>query len=226
MTVPRMIEARVARPMATSASLAAVLLSLAVALALSLCGFHLATLQVKCAWADEPDTSAVETPDGGNTVNLNQLPDSSFLYDTDIATLTDADSYHDTQTVQVRGQAVGDLIADESDPTKCWVTLQELEDRPNAVVSVIMTREQATIIDQLGRYGMMGTTLQVKGTFHLDCVDHQGLTDIHADEVLALEKGYPMPKDVHPVLLSLLGLCAALALALYLAYRYRLDRSK
>lgn len=123
-----------------------------------------------------------------NLVNLHQLPDSSFIYDTLIADLATADSYLNNQTVQVVGEAVGDRITAEFDSAYCWVALQSL-DAPYSQISVYMTRTQADPIDVFGVYGARGTTLQVRGTFHLACPDHQGLTDLHADSVTVVQKG-------------------------------------
>ena len=49
------------------------------------------------AHADEP-------AEGDNAVNTQQLPDSSFIYDTSIVDLSGADAYYDNQTVQVTGR--------------------------------------------------------------------------------------------------------------------------
>lgn len=47
----------------------------------------------QAAFADEP-------AEGDNAVNVTQLPDSSFIYDTSITDLITADTYYDKQTVQ------------------------------------------------------------------------------------------------------------------------------
>ena len=39
-----------------------------------------------------------------------------------------------------------------------------------------MTSETAARIDTFGAYGKTGTTLQVRGTFHLVCPEHEGLS--------------------------------------------------
>ena len=57
----------------------------------------------QAAFADEP-------AEGDNAVNVTQLPDSSFIYDTSITDLSTADTYYDKQTVQVTGEVVGDRI--------------------------------------------------------------------------------------------------------------------
>ena len=73
------------------------------------------------AWADEGQESSKPN----NHVYVNQLSDSSFLYQTTIADLAQADSYYEGQTVLVQGEAVGDRINDEMQPDNCWVTLQD-----------------------------------------------------------------------------------------------------
>lgn len=134
------------------------------------------------------DNSAAE-----NVVNPQQLPDSSFIFDTNIADLSSADSYFDKQTVQVVGEAVGDSIAVEGDPDHKWITLMSQDADSNASISVYMTNEQAERIDAFGRYGSTGTMLQVRGTFYLVCPEHNGLTDLHASHVSVVEKGKHHP---------------------------------
>ncbi len=172
------------------------------------------------AWADEPETSS------DNTVNTNQLPDSSFLYDVPISELTTADSFHDQQTVQVKGEVVGDLIADESDASRCWVSLQELDTEVPAVVSLYMTREFAKQIDAFGHYGQQGTTLQVMGTFHLACSDHQGLSDIHVETVSVVASGKTINNEASSILFSLAWIFPLVGVLLVLYYRHRNEQER
>lgn len=123
-----------------------------------------------------------------NLVNPQQLPDSSFIYDTLIADLATADSYLDGQTVQVTGEAVGDSIRAGLDEENRWITLQAV-DGSYAQITVYMTAEAADRVDTFGAYGKTGTTLQVRGTFNLACAEHEGLTDLHANHVSVVEKG-------------------------------------
>lgn len=125
--------------------------------------------------------------DDSNLVNPQQRPDSSFIYDSSIADLSNADSYYDKQTVQITGEAVGDII--DAGDGMAWVTLSETSNSSNASVAVLMTRESASHIDTLGRYGTTGTMLQVRGVFHLACSEDQGLSDVHATSVAVVAKG-------------------------------------
>ena len=73
------------------------------------------------AHADEP-------AEGDNAVNTQQLPDSSFIYDTSIVDLSGADAYYDNQTVQVTGEVIGDSIRAGVSGRHRWITLSSQGD--------------------------------------------------------------------------------------------------
>lgn len=182
------------------------------------CVLAVVLLCTSVAWADEGQESSKPN----NHVYVNQLSDSSFLYQTTIADLAQADSYYEGQTVFVQGEVVGDRINDEMQPGNCWVTLQDDDPANPSVVSVFMTMEQAKNIDTYGSYGVTGTMLQVRGTFHLDCREHQGMSDIHVEEVSALAAGSESKPGMDPKLfgLGIVSVLAGLALlALYQSKR-------
>ena len=139
----------------------------------------------QAAFADEP-------AEGDNAVNVTQLPDSSFIYDTSITDLSTADTYYDKQTVQVTGEVVGDRIT-AGDGRHCWLQLASPSD--SSTVSVYLTNESADKVDTYGTYGRKGTTLQVRGTFNLACPDHDGVSDLHAQVVTVTEKGKATPDE-------------------------------
>lgn len=139
----------------------------------------------QAAFADEP-------AEGDNAVNVTQLPDSSFIYDTSITDLSTADTYYDKQTVQVTGEVVGDRIT-AGDGRHCWLQLASPSDW--STVSVYLTNESADKVDAYGAYGRKGTTLQVRGTFNLACPDHDGASDLHAQVVTVTEKGKATPDE-------------------------------
>ena len=130
---------------------------------------------------------ADEQAEGDNVVNTQQLPDSSFIYDTSIVDLSTADSYYDNQTVQVTGEVVGDSIRAGLSGRHRWITLSA--PGASATISVYMRNESAAKIDTFGEYGSTGTTLQVRGTYHLGCADHEGLSDLHAEAVSVVKAG-------------------------------------
>ena len=125
-------------------------------------------------------------------MNVTQLPDSSFIYDTSITDLSTADTYYDKQTVQVTGEVVGDRIT-AGDGRHCWLQLASPSD--SSTVSVYLTNESADKVDTYGAYGRKGTTLQVRGTFNLACPDHDGVSDLHAQVVTVTEKGKATPDE-------------------------------
>lgn len=164
--------------------------------------------------------------DDENLVNPQQRPDSSFIYDTSIAALSEADAYYDNQTVQVVGEVVGDSIREGMDGRHRWITLMAIEKGVDATVSVYMTAEQAAKIDTFGKYGATGTKLQVRGTFHLVCSEHEGLTDLHADIVTVVDKG-KLHEDAFDVNALVPGAVAvALGLVLLGVFYYLRERQR
>ena len=83
------------------------------------------------AHADEP-------AEGDNAVNTQQLPDSSFIYDTSIVDLSGADAYYDNQTVQVTGEVIGDSIRAGVSGRHRWITLSSQGDSATISVSMVL----------------------------------------------------------------------------------------
>lgn len=164
--------------------------------------------------------------DDDNVVDEQQLPDSSFVYDTSIMALAGANSSFDNQTVQVVGEVIGDSIREGLDNRHKWITLAANEKDSTSTVSVSMTAEQAAKIDTYGKYGTTGTKLQVRGTFHLVCTEHEGLTDLHADIVTVVEKGkhHEDEFDVNAFVPG--AIATALGLALMGVFYYLRERQR
>lgn len=145
----------------------------------------IAVSNVALAWAADDE----------NRVNPQQRPDSSFIYDTEISALNSADTFYDNQTVQVVGEAVGDVINADLDGSHKWINLSSEEQGNTYSVAVYLTGSAASRIDTYGRYGAKGTELQVRGTFHLVCPEHEGVTDIHASVVSVVDSGSRHPDE-------------------------------
>lgn len=162
--------------------------------------------------ADAPGGASRVDDDPTNRVDPTQRSDSSFIYDTNIASLAKTAALYNDQTVQVIGEAIGDIIADETDANLVWVSLTSVDGNESASISVLMTKAQSQRIDALGRYGVRGTILQVRGIYHQACSEHEGLSDVHADHVAVVEKGVVSPdvfdvRDFVPgILLVVVGL--------------------
>ncbi|MCI2240958.1 hydrolase [Adlercreutzia faecimuris] len=172
------------------------------------------------AWAAEGD----EAGPGDNAVNPQQMPDSSFIYDTSIADLYSADSYLNNQTVQVVGEVIGDRINAEFNAPNCWIALQAV-DGSGADIPVFTTKVATKAIDRYGAYGVRGTTVQVRGTFHLTCPEHEGLTDLHADHLSVVKKGEDLPDELDPTRFIPGAVMVGLGLVLILVF-YRLWESQ
>ena len=190
--------------------------TLLAALAVAFCLFACAPA---LAFADDDDSE-----DDSNLINPQQRPDSSFIYDSSIVDLSNADSYYDKQTVQITGEAVGDII-DASDGM-VWVTLAEASSSSNASVAVLMTRESASHIDTLGRYGTTGTMLQVRGVFHLACPEDQGLSDVHATSVAVVTKGSHHANEFRPEAFAVGAALTVVGFALMGLFRYLRERQR
>ena len=124
---------------------------------------------------------------------LAEEADNSFIYDTTIEALFDQASLYDDRTVQIVGEVVGDRIEVNDGTNNCWVMLTSLDEDDPASISVLLSADQANQIDHYGRYGVTGTTLQVRGTYHQACDEHEGLPDLHATNSSVLAKGSEHP---------------------------------
>lgn len=146
------------------------------------------------AASDQDKTQHTSVDDNEmNLVDPTQRADNSFIYDTSIGSLFNNGTLYDGQTVQVIGEVVGDRIASDADEGYCWISLESLDGDNSSSVSVLISDEQADQIDSYGRYGVTGTTLQVRGTFNEVCNEHSGLSDIHAvnADVVSAGKAHP-----------------------------------
>lgn len=182
------------------------------------------------AWADEggdEDASKpqpLEMPDGENAINTHQLPDSSFIYDISVSELYAESKKYNNNTVQIRGEAIGDKIRAELRSSRKWVLLQAAEEDKTDSISVYMTVAAARQIDTFGAYGKTGTMLQVRGTFHEMCAEHEGLADVHADFVSVVSEGVVKENELRlgdftaGIILCLVGFAL---LILYSAMRER-----
>ena len=134
-----------------------------------------------------------------NLVDPTQRADNSFIYDTTIESLFDQSSLYDDRTVQVVGEVIGDRIDSNEaagSPGDCWITLTVTDSEDKSSISVLMTDEQANQIDRYGKYGVTGTLLQVRGTYHQACNEHDGLPDIHATDSAVMQKGSDHPDEL------------------------------
>jgi hypothetical protein len=126
---------------------------------------------------------------------------------TTIVGLTNAGQQLDGQEVTIQGEAVGDILI--ADRNRRWLMLQD----GGATISVLVSAEDAAKVTRLGRYGQVGTRLEVTGEFQAGCAEHDGLTDVHAVRVLVVDGGsvaeghFNVRKLEGGALLAIVGLC-------------------
>ena len=96
--------------------------------------------------------------------------------------------------MQIVGEVIGDrIIADRYG--NVWITLTATETEDKSTISVLMSEDQASQIDRYGKYGVTGTILQVRGTYHQACSEHDSLPDIHATESSVMSRGLEKPDE-------------------------------
>ena len=168
-----------------------------------------------CALAE--DLGEGDNPESHNYVDERQIPDGSFLYDTSIEALATADVFYDNTTVVVTGEVVGDRRSAGVGSDSSWITLYSLkkgtaEQYNPSSIEVCVSNSLADTIDTYGRYNVRGTYIQVSGTYHLACADHNGLSDIHVDSLSLVRKGAQLsnPFDVTMFLPGVIAVLAGL----------------
>ena len=68
--------------------------------------------------------------------------------------------------------------------------------------------------------------LQVRGSYHLACADHDGLSDIHAEEVQVLSEGKEIDTPINPVVITAAVISVFLGGALLVLYSIRRERMR
>lgn len=169
----------------------------------------------------------VEAEGESNLVDPTQRADNSFIYDTTVESLFSQPSLYEGKIVQVMGEAIGDIVVEDPLMSKnSWLTLTSTDSGNKATISVLLSSEQASQIDHLGRYGVTGTTLQVRGVYHQACQEHEGLPDVHANNVNIIARGVEHP-DLFELQDFVPGFVAvALGLILMWVYYFIRERSR
>lgn len=160
-----------------------------------LCAAALTCVSPLCALAEDEGEGPGDS--SSNYVDERQIPDGSFLYETSIEALANADLFYDNSTVVVTGEVVGDRINGRVGSDSCWITLYSLrkgsaDTYAPASIQVCVSNSLADTIDTYGKYNVRGTYVQVNGVFHLACPEHEGLSDVHADSLSVVQKGMEM----------------------------------
>ena len=173
----------------------------------------------------EADKTKDYAPQENNKVNPAQSSDNSFIYDTSISDLANNGTQFDGQRVQISGEVIGDLIEVDDYPNLAWICLRSIQGEDDTI-SVIVNRQDAEQIDTYGKYDVRGTIVQVLGSFHLTCKDHEGECDLHCQNFNIVEKGYTFGEtfNIFTFLLSLI--CCAIAIDVFLFYKIKNESAK
>ena len=171
-----------------------------------------------------PPGVGTTTVDGAqeNRVDPTQRADNSFIYDTSIGAISEQSNLYDNRTVQVEGEVIGDLI--NAQPGYYWIQLSSRDDNDAATISVFISKDQTAQIDRFGRYGVTGTTLQVRGIYHQACDEHEGLSDIHAANSAVVAVGIDHPDEIH--LEDFLPGLVTVAIGVILLFVFRFARER
>lgn len=159
-----------------------------------------------------------------NLVDPTQRADNSFIYDTTVASLFSQASLYNGRTVQVVGEVIGDRIWAGDD--KSWITLTETNADDKSSISVLLSADQAGQISHYGRYGVEGTTLQVRGTYHQACDEHDGLPDIHVTTSSVQATGADQPDTFHAADLVPGMIALIIGVALMGAFYFARERTR
>jgi hypothetical protein len=93
---------------------------------------------------------------------------------------------YDGQAVIFEGELIRGVLP-RGDHAWC-----NLNDGANAI-GVWVPRPATAGVRYAGRYQVRGDWIRVQGVFHRACPEHQGALDIHADALLVVRPGGPVP---------------------------------
>ncbi len=142
-----------------------------------------------------------------------------------ISRLESADSSLNGTLVSFRGEVVGEAV-NSSSPGSKWVVLQSGSPVTSSI-EVLMSNDQAALIENFGSYKVKGSTLLVTGIYRVADPDQDGELDVTAYVVNVVDPGGPIAEAVDwrklpvGIALVLLGL-GLLALRAVLKWRVAL----
>lgn len=96
---------------------------------------------------------------------------------------------YNNKTVVVTGEVIGEQMKRGE---YSWININ---DGTNAM-GIWIKNDLAENIKIFGSYKNKGDIIQVKGVFHINCVEHGGDIDIHTDSLSIVERGYNI---FHPI---------------------------
>ena len=106
-----------------------------------------------------------------------------------IPELIEASAANDGKRVLIEGELIGDFMRRGD---YGWLSLSS----GGMAIAVWLRKGEEPPNMMLGRYGIAGDMVQVKGVMHRTCTEHGGDLDIHAESIALIKKG---ERIAHPV---------------------------
>jgi hypothetical protein len=117
----------------------------------------------------------------------------------------------DNQLVTVRGEVLGILKRGN----KAWINIQENSYAIGVWCEVWMLENLKVVAD----YQHLGDVVEITGVFHKACTEHGGDPDIHAENLIVVERGYRIQREINWWLMAVSVFL--LILSIYLLLRLR-----
>lgn len=191
-----------------------------------------------CAFADEDESAQDEaTQDTQSEEDIGSLSsrystldelanslnaDESVIVDTRIGVLVAANQALDNTDVRFEGEVIGEPVDAADDMV--WVAVANASGQS---ISVLLSADDAQAITSYGSHTMTGSTVEVTGTYHVACSEHQGELEVHASSIEVLDAGGEVTHSVSMRMFVTAAVLCGIGLALvllYLALRHRADR--
>ena len=137
---------------------------------------------------------------------LLPIPANAAIQSVTSTELIEEASTLDERTVSYGGEVIGDILQHGD---YAWISVS---DGANSI-SCYIPASEADKIEHIGKYRIVGDTVQLTGTFHRDCAEHGGDMDIHADTIIIMETGHTVEDNPSAGLLVAAGALSLCALA-------------
>lgn len=118
---------------------------------------------------------------------------------------------YNNKSVVVTGEVIGEQMKRGE---YSWININ---DGTNAM-GIWVKNDLAENIKIFGSYKNKGDIIQVKGVFHINCIEHGGDIDIHVDNLSIVESGYNIShpiKSTKKIVASVLTIISMILIFLY-----------
>jgi hypothetical protein len=102
--------------------------------------------------------------------------------------LIDHAADYDGKTVVYEGEAIGDVLPRGD---YAWLAVSDGDN----TIGCYVKASDAEKVSYLGKYGIKGDTVRIRGVFFRACAEHGGDLDIHADSLEILHAGASVPQE-------------------------------